>query len=171
MPGTRHTAISTLLALPLVLAPAASAAAAQPDRWSVSVDDTFVSRTGEDCGFEILLHLEGTIRGIDFVDGDGTNVRSLTTYPNLTYTFINALTGESVTSHSPDPEHWTWNADGSATLRVTGLVLHWLVPGDGVTGQAGSFTVVFDVDGTDTKLGQVGLDEDYHAALCDILSP
>ena len=67
---------------------------------------------------------------------------------------------------SPDPEHWTWNADGSATLKVTGLVLHWLVPGHGVTGQAGSFTVVFDTAGDETKIRQVGLDEDYHAALC-----
>ena len=171
MPGMRRAATTALLALPLVLAPAASAVAAQPDRWSVSVDDTFPSRTSEDCGFDILLHLEGTVRGVDFYAGDGTHRRSLTTYPNLTYTFVNAVTGESVTSHSPDPEHWTWVADGSATLKVTGLVLHWLVPGDGVTGQAGSFTVVFGAEGDETKIAQVGLDEDYHAALCEILSP
>ena len=171
MPGTRQIATTALLALPLVLGPASASLAAQPDRWSFDVDDTFPSRTSEDCGFDILLHLEGTIRGVDFHAGDGTLQRSLTTYPNMTYTFINAVTGESVTSHSPDPEHWTWNADGSATLRVTGLVLHWLVPGSGVTGQAGSFTVVFGTDGDETKIGQVGLDEDYHAALCEILSP
>jgi len=170
MPGIRRTAITALLALPLVVAPAASAAAAAPDRWSISVDDTFWSRTSEDCGFDILLHLQGTIRGADFYAGDGTLLRSLTTYPNLTYTFSNATTGESVTSHSPDPEHWTWNADGSATLKVTGLVLHWLVPGHGVTGQAGSFTVVFDTAGDETKIRQVGLDEDYHAALCQLIS-
>ena len=76
-----------------------------------------------------------------------------------------------MTSHSPDVEHWTWDADGSATLKVTGLVLHWLVSGEGVTGQAGRFTVVFDRDGDETTIGQVGLDEDYHAALCEILSP
>ena len=171
MPGMRSAATTALLTVPLVLAPAASALAAQPDRWSFDLDDTFPSRTSEDCGFDILLHLEGMIRGVDFLAGDGTLVRSLTTYPNLTYTFINAETGESVTSHSPDVEHWTWNADGSATLKVTGLVLHWLVAGDGVTGQAGSFTVVFDSDGDETVTGQVGLDEDYHAALCEILSP
>jgi hypothetical protein len=171
MPGMRHAATTALLALPLVLAPVASAGAAQPDRWSFSVDDTFWSRTSEDCGFDILLHLEGTIRGADFVSGDGAPLRSLTTYPSLTYTFTNAATGESVTSHSPDPEHWTWNADGSATLRVTGLVLHWVVPGEGIVGQAGSFTLLFDTEGDETKIGQVGLDEDYHAALCEILAP
>ncbi len=171
MPGLRSAATTALLALPLVLAPGASAVAAQPDHWSFSVDDTFPSRTSEDCGFDILLHLEGMIRGVDFYAGDGTLQRSLTVYPNLTYTFINALTRESVTSHSPDPEHWTWNADGSATLHVTGLVLHWAVAGDGMTGQAGSFTVAFGADGDETKIAQVGLDEDYHAALCEILAP
>ena len=170
MPGIRKATTTALLALPLVFTPSASAVAAAPDRWSISVNDTFWSRTSQDCGFDILLHLEGTIRGADFFAGDGTQLRSLTTYPNLTYTFINAMTGESVTSHSPDPEHWTWNADGSATLKVTGLVLHWLVPGHGVTGQAGSFTVVFDSVGDETKIRQVGLDEDYHAALCQLLS-
>ena len=171
MPGMRTAATTALLTLPLVLAPAASALAAQPDRWSFAVDDTFPSRTSEDCGFDILLHLEGTIRGVDFYAGDGTLQRSLTTYPHLTYTFINAVTGESVTSRSPDPEHWTWNADGSATLKVTGLVLHWVVDGQGMTGQAGTFTVVFGADGDETKISQVGLNEDYHAALCEILAP
>ena len=59
----------------------------------------------------------------------------------------------------------------SATLRVTGLVLHWPVPGSGVTGQAGSFTVVFGTDGEENKIGRVGPDEDHDAALCEILSP
>ena len=171
MPGMRSDATTALLTLPLVMGPAASGVAAQPDRWSFSVDDTFLSRTSEDCGFDILLHLEGTVRGVDFYAGDGTLQRSLTTYPNLTYTFINALTGESVTSHSPDPEHWTWNADGSATLKITGLVMHWVVTGQGTTGQAGAFTIFFDSDGHDSETGSVGLDEDYHAALCEILAP
>jgi hypothetical protein len=171
MPGLRTAAVTSVLALPLVLGPAASALAAQPDHWSFAVDDTFPSRTSEDCGFDILLHLEGTIRGVDFYAGDGTLQRSLTTYPGLTYTFINAVTGESVTSHSPDPEHWTWNPDGSATLHVTGLVLHWRVAGQGMTGQAGSFTVSIDAEGHDTMTESVGLNEDYHAALCEILAP
>ena len=76
-----------------------------------------------------------------------------------------------MTSRSPDPEHLTWNADGSGTLRVTGLVLHWLVPGDGVPGQAGSFTVVLGQRGERDETEPVGLHEDYHAALCEILAP
>jgi hypothetical protein len=160
-----------MISLPLALAPATAAVAAPPDRYSFHVDDTFHSRTSERCGFEILLHLEGTVRGADFLDGDGRLVRSITTYPNLTYTFVNAVTGESVTSHSPDVEHWTWNADGSAMLHVTGLVMHWAVAGQGMTGQAGSFTIFFDSAGGDRETRSVGLDEDYHAAMCEILSP
>ena len=171
MPGTRQIATSALLALPLALGPATASFAAPPERFSFAVDDTFLSRNSEACGFDILLHLEGTIRGLDFYAGDGTLQRSLTTYPNWTYTFINAVTGESVTSHSPDPEHWTWNPDGSATLHVTGLVLHWVVEGEGMTGQAGSFKILIDSEGNATETGSVGLHEDYHAALCEILSP
>jgi hypothetical protein len=171
MPGMRQIATTALLAAPLALAPATASVAAQPDHYSFVVDDSGPSRTSEDCGFDIEVHVQGMVRFTDFLDQDGSYVRSLTTYPRLTYTFTNVETGESVTSHAPDVEHWTWGADGSATLRVTGLVLHWLVPGSGVSGQAGSFTVVFGADGDETKIGQVGLDEDYHAALCEILSP
>ena len=171
MPRLRRVTATSLLALPLLIGPATSASAAQPERWSFSVDDTFPSETSEDCGFDILLHMEGTIRGIDFRDGDGTRVRGLTTYPGLTFTFINAATGESVSSPSPDPEHWSYHSDGSSTLKVTGLVLHWRDADVAMTGQAGTFTVVFGADGSETGIRQVGLDEDYHAALCRILSP
>jgi hypothetical protein len=171
MPGFRSVATTTLLALPLALAPAASAVAAPPDRYSFAVDDTDLSRTSEECGFDILVHAEGTIRVLDFLDEDGNPVRTLVTYPGLTYTFSNLETGESVTSRSPDPEHVTWNADGSGSARVTGLVLHWRLPGEGSVGQAGMFTVSWDSEGNGDESEPVGLHEDYHAALCEILSP
>ena len=171
MPGFRSAATTTLLALPLALAPAAAASAATPDRFSFAVDDTGLSRTSEECGFDILLHVQGTIRVLDFFDQDGNGTRTLVTYPGLTYTFTNASTGESVTSRSPDPEHLTWNVDGSGSLRVTGLVLHFRVPGDGSAGQAGTFTVSWDTEGEETETEPVGLHEDYHEAICQILAP
>ena len=172
MPGMRSAATTALLALPFVLAPAASAVAAQPDRSSFSVDDTFLSRTSEDCGFDILAHVEGTIRVVDFLDGDGEQLRTLVTYPSLTYTFTNAATGESVTSRSPDPEHLTWHPDGSLTISVTGLVMHWVVPGEGViAAQSGRFTVAVDPDGEAAETEPVGRHDDYHAAMCEILAP
>jgi hypothetical protein len=172
MPGMRHLATALLLGLPLVVGPATSALAAPPDRSSFAVDDTGLSRTSEDCGFDILVHVEGTIRVVDFLDGDGTNVRTLVTYPSLTYTFSNAETGESVTSRSPDPEHLTWNPDGSLSVTVTGLVMHWTVPGDGVVAaQSGRLTFTVDAEGHESGAEPVGRNDDYHAALCEILAP
>jgi hypothetical protein len=172
MPGMRSAATTAVLALPLVLAPAASAVAAQPDRYSFTVDDTFLSRTSEDCGFDIIAHVEGTIRVADFLDGDGGQLRTLVTYPSLTYTFTNDATGESVSSRSPDPEHITWHPDGSFAIMVTGLVMHWSVPGEGVlAAQSGRFTVEVDADGDASESDPVGRDDDYHAALCEILAP
>jgi hypothetical protein len=149
---------------------AAPAAAAKPDVFVLQLDETGWSRTSEDCGFDILVHVQGTIRFVDFVDGDGDLVRSLVTYPSLTYTFSNAETGTSVSSRSPDPEHYTWNADGSFTVQVTGLVMHFAIPGQGTVGQAGRFVVTIDPEGGETGSEPVGLDEDYHAALCQILA-
>ncbi len=174
MPASRrHWLTAALLTtVAAALAPAVGAAAATPQFFVIHVDDTFVSRTSEDCGFEILLHLQGTYRGVDHVDNDGDLVRSLETYPNFTYTFINAETGVSVTSHSPDPGHYTWNGDGSFSLQVTGLVMHLVVPGQGmVAGQAGRFTITVDAEGEATESAPVGLNQDYHSALCEILAP
>ncbi len=172
MPGMRSAATTALLALPLVLAPAASAVAAQPEHYTFAVDETSLSRTSEDCGFEILVHVEGFIRVVDFLDGDGGQLRTLVTYPSLTYTFTNAATGESVTSRSPDPEHITWHPDGSLTISVTGLVMHWTVPGEGVlAAQSGRFTIEVDADGDGAETEPVGRHDDYHAAMCEILAP
>ena len=154
------------------LGTASTAMAAQPDRFRVHVDDTFPSRTSEACGFDILLHLQGTITSTDFVNRDGTVTRSLVTYPGLFFTFSNAATGKSVTSRSPDPEHYRWNADGGLTLTVTGLVMHLVVPGQGVqAAQAGRFVITIDADGNETVSEPVGRNDDYHAALCEFLAP
>ena len=108
----------------------------------------------------------------DFVNRDGTVTRSLVTYPGLFFTFINAATGVSVTSRSPDPEHYHWNADGSFALTVTGLVMHLVVPGQGVVAaQAGRFVVTVDANGDETVSEPVGRNDDYHAALCQTLAP
>jgi hypothetical protein len=164
--------IATTLALLAVtgLSTAGTAAATPPDRFTLHIDDTFPSGTSEDCGFDILLHLEGSMTFTDFYDRDGELVRSLDTYPALFYTFINAATGASVTSRSPDPEHYTWNPDGSFTLEVTGLVMN-LAGSDQRAIQAGRFVITVDPEGNDSATEPVGRSDDYHAALCEILAP
>ncbi len=170
----RITTLAASLALmaATVLGTPGTATAAQPDRYRVHVDDTFLSQTSEACGFNILLHLEGTVAFTDFVNRDGTVTRSLVTYPALFFTFINQATGTSVSSRSPDPEHYRWNDDGSLTLIVTGLVMHLVVPGQGVeAAQAGRFVVTIDLTGDETVSEPVGRNDDYHAALCQVLAP
>jgi hypothetical protein len=148
------------------------AIAARPETHRMHVDDTFLSRISEDCGYDVLLHLEGTITVTDFTNRDGTVTRTLVTYPALFFTFINAATGEAVTSRSPDVEHYRYNDDGSLTLTVTGLVMHVVVPGEGVqAAQAGRFVVTIDADGNETVTEPVGRNDDYHAALCATLAP
>lgn len=163
--------IATTLALLAVTAmsTAGTAAAAPPDRFTLHIDDTFPSRTSEDCGFDILLHLEGTITFTDYFDRDGELSRTLVTYPGLFYTFINAATGASVTSRSPNPEHYAWNPDGSFTLEVTGLVMNLADSGQRAL-QAGRFVIAVDADGNASETEQVGRFDDYHAALCEILA-
>lgn len=172
MPGMRHAASTLLLALPLALAPATASVAAPPEHFSLALDETGLSRTSEACGFDILVHVEGTVRFTDFLDRDGQNVRSLVTYPSLTYTFTNAETGESVASRSPDPEHYTWHPDGSFSVTVTGLVMHWTVRGEGVlSAQSGRFSFAIDAAGHESETEPVGRNDDYHAAMCEILAP
>lgn len=168
----RITTLAASLALmaATVLGTPGTATAAQPDRYRVHVDDTFLSRTSVACGFDILLHIEGTLSFTDFYDQDGHLTRSLATYPDLFYTFINAATGESVTSRSPDPEHYTWNPDGSFTLDVTGLVMN--IAGGGQRAiQAGRFVITVDATGEGSDSEPVGRTDDYHATLCEVLAP
>ncbi len=169
---TRRVVVAGALCAAALPAAATAAAAAVPVRTVIEVDDTgYAPKSSANCGFDILLHTEGTIRITDHYDGDGELVRSLVTYPGLTYTFINAATGESVTSVSPDPEHYTWNADGSFTIVVTGLVMHWVVPGEGVLGaDAGVLVITVAADGTATEEETGGHHEPRFPALCQILA-
>lgn len=164
----RIAATAAVLAVTGV-ATAGTASAAPPERFTEHVDDTFLSRTSEECGFDILLHLEGTMTWTDFYDQNGELSRSLATYPGLFYTFINAATGESVTSRSPDPEHFAWNPDGSFTLQVTGLVMNLAGAGQRAI-QAGHFNVTIDAEGNASETEPLGRHDDYHAALCVILA-
>ena len=168
----RRLAVLTTLALVAAM-PGATASAARPEITVIPVDDTgYAVKASARCGFDILLHTEGTIRIIEFTDRDDELRRSLTVYPGLTYTFINEATGKSITSVSPDPEHVTFNPDGSFTMRVTGLIMHWVVPGQGVLGaDAGPLVMTFDADGELVSEVQTGgHHEPRFPALCQILA-
>jgi hypothetical protein len=167
----RRLAVLATLAL-AGLAPGATASAAPPDRTVVTVDEEgYAVKSSARCGFDILLRTKGTIRITEFRDRDGELRRSLTVYPGLTYTFTNQATGKSITSVSPDPEHVTFNPDGSFTMTVTGLIMHWVVPGQGVLGaDAGRLVMTIDANGELISEVQTGHHEPRFPALCQILA-
>jgi hypothetical protein len=175
MPSTRkltaRAAAVGLVSGAALMSAAPAAVAAPPVRTVLQVDDIGpATKSSERCGFDILLRTQGTIRFTDFYDRSGVMTRSLVTYPSLTYTFSNAATGEAVTSNSPDPEHYTWNAEGSFTMVVTGLIMHWVVPGQGVLGaDAGRLVVTVAADGTVVE-EENGHHEPRFPALCEILA-
>jgi len=74
-----------------------------------------------------------------------------------------------VTSRSPDPEHSTWNPDGSFTVAVTGLVMNLAGWGQRAV-QAGRFVITVDAEGNASETEPLGRSDDYHAALCEILA-
>ena len=50
--------------------------------------------------------------------------------------------------------------------------MHLVVPGQGVEAvQAGRFVVTIDLNGDETVSEPVGRNDDYHAALCQVLAP
>jgi hypothetical protein len=103
----------TLLAL-VAAAPSAQAAPPTHERMPANFDDV-----DETCGFPIEVHQTGFIIVIQWVDADGS-LRRFEAYPEVTATFTNQSTGQSVTVNLAGPAHITEGADGSFTLIGTG---------------------------------------------------
>ena len=76
-------------------------------------------RVDETCGFPVEVHQTGFIIVIQWVDADGS-LRRFEAYPEVTATFTNQSTGQSVTVNLAGTAHITEGADGSFTLIGTG---------------------------------------------------
>lgn len=117
----------------LVLAPA-TASAAQPEFYTryddVTIDDPFLTPA---CGFPVVAHFEGAVKGRNFYDKEGNLVRSFETYSHrYLHTFTNLATGTSFTSSAPAVFRYEYHEDGSIrTFTVTGLQDNITVPGEG----------------------------------------
>jgi hypothetical protein len=122
---------------------AASAGAAPPQQTAFSIDNT-IAVDGV-CEFPIVEHVEGKARIVDFVDRAGNVTRELDLTPGLTVSF--SANGITLTTVSTSVGHWTFNADGTATLAVTGLSGHISIPGQGTIAlSAGRFVAIFSDD-------------------------
>lgn len=138
-PLTRtRSAVKVLLCLLAAALVAAGTANAQPTRHVIPISDTFTSDfLSEQCGFEVVVSVTGTLNVRLFYNDSGLIVRELDTAASGSKTTYSApSTGESF-SH---PNSLTVNYDYGAgatvgspvTIRVTGLFGHvtGLIPSD-----------------------------------------
>jgi hypothetical protein len=122
---------------------AGAATAAPPQRTTFTIDDTFT--VDGICAFPIVEHAQGKAAIVEFVDRNGNVTRELDTTPGLKLSF--SANGITLATASPSHGHWTFNADGTATLAVTGLSGHISVPGQGTIAlSAGRIVAVFSDD-------------------------
>lgn len=118
------------------------------------------------CGFPVRLHVRGTFNVVSFTDADGNLTKEI-----RNYRFRGTLSahGVSVEGLARGPEIWTYNADGTATVDVHGVV-NRRVPGHGtVTLFAGYQVVVIDGETETVVVEPTGQAEDA-AELCAIFS-
>jgi len=100
-----HTRLTLLLVALVPLALAVPAAATPPVHTVIALDEApeCAPKSSVRCGFDILFGVQGTIRITEFSDRDGNLDRVLVVSPGLTYMFVNAATGKSITSNRPRP--------------------------------------------------------------------
>jgi len=104
------------------------ARAAEPTHVVIPINDSFTD--DQSCNFPVVVHVDGTGRSTDFFDRNGNLVRSLSVYPGLTISF--SANGKTLTSASPAIDIDTFNADGTLTVFIAGLLAHISVPGQGI---------------------------------------
>ena len=169
----RPVLVATLL-LVLGLLASARPAVAAPPTFDVIVLDRFgpAPFLTPECGFPVLSGVEGVIKvstreGKDGVVYEIARIR-------LTRTFVNAETGETITTQDVGVDRVIIQPDGSATVLVAGLIFRFVQPGEGLVGaETGRLVLVFD--GPDDEepevLFEAGQKDDFVAALCAALAP
>jgi len=122
--------LSTLL---IVLAIASAAGANKPTQEIVPGQDDVVF-AADQCGFEVLGHIEGGEIITTFTDKAGTVVKQITVFPGNKATLTNRDTGKSITIPLTGSSSARLQSDGSVLLVATG---HGLFAPNPVTGEPG----------------------------------
>jgi hypothetical protein len=159
----------------LALSLAAAASAIPPEHFPVEhVDETFTIPAAPEgpCAFPIDVHVVGDMRHTHFFDQEGNEIRDLTVFPGWSVTF--SANGKSITTVSPAVEHITINADGSATIAITGLQGH-LIVGGGPPLAADVGRIVFFFSGPDDEEPDIVFQAGQFSngpfpQLCDVLA-
>jgi len=157
------------------LAVGAVAMAAPPTRSTESFDDTFTipAAPAGPCAYAIQGHSTGTVRSTEFFDSAGNLIRAIDVFPRARVTF--SANGKSISTVTPSVGHATFNADGSATVAITGLSGH-LITGGGPPQAADVGRIVFYFSSPDDLdpdlIFQAGQFKDGpFPQLCDVLAP
>jgi hypothetical protein len=114
----------------LAFALGSAARAIPPEHFPVvHVDetDTIPAAPRGPCAFPIEVHVVGDARHTHFFDKRGNVIRELTVFSRFRVTF--SANGKSITTVSVASEHVKVNADGTATVALTGLQGHLIVRG------------------------------------------
>lgn len=123
---------------------------------TIPVDDLVV--VGDCGGFDLLEHVEGTVKISTHFDDDGNLIIELARF-RLRHTFINSETGESLRTPDAGIDKITVNEDGSGTVAVVGTVGRLVLPGEGLV-FAHLGKIVYDLE-TGSLLFEAGRHDDF----------
>jgi hypothetical protein len=126
-----------------------SGAAARSQQVTFPIDDTFTDEgASEACGFDVTVHIEGTVRVTLILDQDGNVVREIDTLQGGTLTYSSATGSFSFPTAQPIIFDYGEGAEvgSEATIQIVGLAGHvpGLIPSD-----AGLILLSGEVDGFD----------------------
>jgi hypothetical protein len=166
-----RTTTTGILTAALVTAGATVPAhAAAPERWVETIDFTIPEHGmyTEACGFPVSLHVSGDWLVRLWTDEAGHPVRE---FRNYRFDGVLSANGKTIEGRSRGPETAVFNADGSTTVHVRGIV-NRQVPGGGTVKLSwGSGITVWPADeGMEVVVDPTGGPESLQP-LCDYLAP
>jgi hypothetical protein len=167
----RRTITTALLAAGLVTVGATGPAQAGPPEKTIETQD-FVREAhplfSEACGFPVDVHVWGEFLVRTWTDDEGNPQREFRQFKFRSETYAN---GKSVSGLTMGPETAVFNADGSTTVHIRGIV-NRTVPGAGTVKLAwGSGITIWPADGGEDIIVEPTGGPESLQPLCDYLAP
>ncbi len=168
--STRSITTGILAAALVAAVGAVPAHAAPPETYVETVDFTIPVHFmyTEACGFPVSLHVSGDWLVRLWTDAQGNPVKE---FRNYRFESVLSANGKTIEGRSRGPETTTYNADGSTTVHVSGIV-NRQVPGGGTVKLSwGSGMTIRPADGGDDIVVDPTSGPESLKPLCDYLAP
>jgi hypothetical protein len=175
-----HRGVRRGLSLLVVVAAGAAAlpavaGASPPESFTTPIDVAFVVPAAPEgpCAFPVQVHVIGQFETTRFFDSNGIEIRRLIRVSDSA-TF--SANGKSIADQAGGVRHWTFDPEtGTATIALTGLAGHLVIPGQGVVRQDSGRVVAF-LESPEDQDPDVLLQSGHHIgaafpALCGVLEP